>query len=195
MVLSYPLPPLCPLHSNKYKEYRASGTKRFTLDELAQHTGEDKTKPILLAINGIVFDVTLGAKFYAPGKPYSCFAGRPVTRALSLGVTKEEDIHDDISDFTPDQFDAITEDVKFYSEKYYIEGYLYPGLTMLAPPLDHVEGVTPNVKPRAAAATLDPTAKKAHQLIEEEEMEEGQEQTDDSLDSAGGNEGENAPEL
>ena len=35
--------------------------KRLTLEELKAYNGEDKTKPIYLAIRGVIFDVSRGA--------------------------------------------------------------------------------------------------------------------------------------
>jgi predicted heme/steroid binding protein len=57
----------------------------FTLEELKKYDGSDAELPILLAIGGKVVDVSSGAKFYAPGKMYSQFAGTACTRALTLG--------------------------------------------------------------------------------------------------------------
>ena len=52
----------------------------MTEDELERYNGSDPSLPILLAVGGIVFDVTSGNDFYAPGKSYTVFAGRACTR-------------------------------------------------------------------------------------------------------------------
>lgn len=54
----------------------------FTDDELTAYDGTDEQKPILLAINGTVYDVTLGRRFYGPGGSYHFFAGKDASRAF-----------------------------------------------------------------------------------------------------------------
>jgi len=41
--------------------------KDFTLQQLKEFDGRGKDGRILIAVNGIVFDVTRGRKFYGPG--------------------------------------------------------------------------------------------------------------------------------
>lgn len=43
----------------------------LTLTELSKYTGHDPSRPILLAVRGRVFDVTMGRAFYGPGAPLS----------------------------------------------------------------------------------------------------------------------------
>ncbi|KAI6245316.1 Membrane steroid-binding protein 2 [Erysiphe necator] len=58
------------------------GPKKFTDDSLKIFDGTDTKKPILLAINGTVYDVTLGRRFYGPGGSYHFFAGKDASRAF-----------------------------------------------------------------------------------------------------------------
>ncbi|POS85807.1 hypothetical protein EPUL_002678 [Erysiphe pulchra] len=58
------------------------GPKQFTDDDLKLFDGRDTKKPILLAINGTVYDVTLGRRFYGPGGSYHFFAGKDASRAF-----------------------------------------------------------------------------------------------------------------
>ena len=46
------------------------------------------------------------------------FAGKHYTRALALGSLDEEDMTDDIDDFTPAQHAELAERVAFYGKKY-----------------------------------------------------------------------------
>ncbi|RKF61733.1 hypothetical protein OnM2_039005 [Erysiphe neolycopersici] len=58
------------------------GPKQFTDDDLKLFDGTDTKKPILLAVNGTVYDVTLGRRFYGPGGSYHFFAGKDASRAF-----------------------------------------------------------------------------------------------------------------
>lgn len=48
----------------------------FPRAELAEYNGTDASKPLLLAADGFVFDVSAGRTFYGPGGPYGKMAGR-----------------------------------------------------------------------------------------------------------------------
>lgn len=43
--------------------------KDFTVEELRKYDGKQPDGRILVAVNGKVFDVTKGKRFYGPGKP------------------------------------------------------------------------------------------------------------------------------
>ncbi|KAI1005883.1 hypothetical protein K3495_g2337 [Podosphaera aphanis] len=59
-----------------------NGPKQYTDEQLSSFNGIDPAKPILLAINGTVYDVTLGRHFYGPGGSYHFFAGKDASRAF-----------------------------------------------------------------------------------------------------------------
>jgi predicted heme/steroid binding protein len=40
--------------------------QQYTLEELAEHDGRDPSKPMLLAIRGVVYNITAGKDFYGP---------------------------------------------------------------------------------------------------------------------------------
>ncbi|KAG0242281.1 hypothetical protein BGW41_004495 [Actinomortierella wolfii] len=52
--------------------------------ELAQYDGSDATKPIYVAIKGIVFDVSSKRETYAPGGGYHVFAGKDASKMETL---------------------------------------------------------------------------------------------------------------
>lgn len=50
--------------------------------ELGAYDGSDPTKPIYLAVNGTIYDVTEGRRFYGPGGSYHQLGGADCSRAL-----------------------------------------------------------------------------------------------------------------
>ncbi|GME25084.1 Cytochrome P450 [Neofusicoccum parvum] len=70
------------------------GPVLLTDEQLAAYDGSDPSKPIYLALNGTIYDVTPGVHFYGPGGGYHFFAGRDAARAFVTGCFEE--------DLTPD---------------------------------------------------------------------------------------------
>ncbi|KAI8452551.1 cytochrome b5-like heme/steroid binding domain-containing protein [Phakopsora pachyrhizi] len=61
----------------------------FTIESLSQHDGiKDPSKPILLAIEGKVYDVSSNMAMYGPGGSYNHFCGRDASRAFVTGCFK-----------------------------------------------------------------------------------------------------------
>jgi len=65
-------------------EPTALAGKTFTVEELAHYDGSDPTKPIYLALNGLVYDITAGKKYYEPGGSYHWLAGKDSSTDLNL---------------------------------------------------------------------------------------------------------------
>ena len=61
------------------------GPIQLTPAELAAFDGTDPKKPLYLAINGTIYDVTPGARMYGPGGSYHWFAGVDAARAYVTG--------------------------------------------------------------------------------------------------------------
>ncbi|KIY02114.1 uncharacterized protein Z520_02252 [Fonsecaea multimorphosa CBS 102226] len=61
------------------------GPTFLTPEQLVLYDGSDPAKPIYLAINGTIFDVSAGKHTYGPGGSYEVFAGRDATRAFVTG--------------------------------------------------------------------------------------------------------------
>lgn len=57
----------------------------MTDDELRLYDGSDPTKPIYLALNGTIYDVSAGKNYYGPGGMYGFFSGRDASRAFITG--------------------------------------------------------------------------------------------------------------
>lgn len=62
--------------------------------QLIAYDGTDPNKPIYVALNGSIYDVTAGRHMYGPGGSYSFFAGRDAARAFVTGCFD--------TDLTPD---------------------------------------------------------------------------------------------
>ncbi|XP_030768161.1 membrane-associated progesterone receptor component 1-like [Sitophilus oryzae] len=97
----------------------------FTIQELKKFDGTDEEGRVLIAVNGVVYDVTKGKAFYGPGGPYSAFAGRDASRGLAtFNVTAGGDQYDDLSDLSSIEMESVKEWQSQFNEKYDIVGRL-----------------------------------------------------------------------
>lgn len=74
----------------------------FSPRELLRYDGSDPSHPLLLAIKGIVLDVSTGVDFYGPGERYNVFAGCDASRAFALSMNASidwENLHADMCVF------------------------------------------------------------------------------------------------
>ncbi|XP_065158705.1 membrane-associated progesterone receptor component 1 [Atheta coriaria] len=93
--------------------------KDFTPQELRAYDGTQPDGRILVAVNGIVFDVTKGKRFYGPGGPYAAFGGRDASRGLAtFSVSASTEGYDDLSDLSPMEMDGVREWEAQFKEKY-----------------------------------------------------------------------------
>jgi len=67
-----------------------SGPTSLTDADLTAFDGSDPTKPIYLAINGTIYDVSAGARHYGPGGSYHFFAGKDASRAFVTNCFEED---------------------------------------------------------------------------------------------------------
>ena len=58
--------------------------RTFTLGELAVYNGASTTLPIYIGLDGYVYDVTAGKKFYIPGATYHYLAGNDSSKSLHI---------------------------------------------------------------------------------------------------------------
>jgi len=99
----------------------------MTLQQLRVYDGESEAcdGSICVAVNGKIFDVTRGKRFYGPGGPYSSFAGRDASRGLAtFSVEPVSDEYDDLSDLKPSEMEQVKEWELQFSEKYELVGRL-----------------------------------------------------------------------
>ncbi|KAL1582376.1 hypothetical protein WHR41_08878 [Cladosporium halotolerans] len=89
------------------------GPVSLTDAELLAYDGSDPNKPIYLALNGTIYDVTAGRRVYGPGGSYNVFAGKDAARGFITGCFAE--------DSTPDlrgaEWTYVSVDVPGFEEK------------------------------------------------------------------------------
>lgn len=115
-------PSTCPAPEPELPRLR----KDFTVAELLQYDGKQPDGRVLVAVNGSVYDVTKGKRFYGPGGPYAAFGGRDASRGLAtFSVTSsDKPEYDDLSDLTPMEMESVREWEAQFKEKYILVGRL-----------------------------------------------------------------------
>ena len=96
------------------------------LDYLSHCTGKEEGYPTLVAIKGIVFDVSKN-EVYSPGKGYNVFAGRDASAALGKSSLKEEDCISDYSGLSDSERQTLDDWMTFF--KY--ASFLFPGISFI----------------------------------------------------------------
>lgn len=138
--------------------------KDFTVGELRQFTGTQPDGRVLVAVNGSVYDVTKGKRFYGPGGPYAAFGGTDASRGLAtFSVTSnDKDEFDDLSDLTPMEMESVREWEMQFKEKYILVGRLLKPGEQPNNYSDEDEDTpnenTPTAEPAVAGATATPTS-------------------------------------
>ncbi|XP_056636129.1 membrane-associated progesterone receptor component 2-like [Diorhabda carinulata] len=101
----------------------------FTVEELKKYDGNQEDGRVLVAVNGNVYDVTKGKRFYGPGGPYAAFGGKDASRGLAtFNVAAAGEGYDDLSDLSTMEMDSIREWESQFKEKYdFVGRLLKPG--------------------------------------------------------------------
>ncbi|KFA63741.1 hypothetical protein S40285_01959 [Stachybotrys chlorohalonatus IBT 40285] len=66
------------------------GPTYMTPEELSYYDGRDPEKPLLLAINGTIYDVSSNQRTYGPGGSYNHFTGHDAARAFVTGCFADD---------------------------------------------------------------------------------------------------------
>ncbi|KAJ5319479.1 hypothetical protein N7541_006149 [Penicillium brevicompactum] len=90
-------------------------------EELAKCDGTDPSRPTLVAIKGVVFDVTRNAAYGAQGQ-YRVFAGKDPSRALACSSLKPENCVPEWHDLDDKEKKVLDEWFTFFSKRYNIVG-------------------------------------------------------------------------
>ncbi|XP_063635917.1 membrane-associated progesterone receptor component 1-like [Cydia splendana] len=99
--------------------------KDMTVAELRQYDGTQPDGRVLVAVNGWIFDVTRGRRFYGPGGPYATFGGKDASRGLAtFSVTSSDKEYDDLSDLNSMEMESVKEWEAQFREKYDLVGRL-----------------------------------------------------------------------
>ncbi|KAJ3042354.1 hypothetical protein HDV00_007488 [Rhizophlyctis rosea] len=106
-----------------WRKYIPAKEKTFTTKELAQYDGSDLSKPIYLAINGKVYDVTVGRKHYGPGGSYGTFSGKDAARAYITGCFQTHLTHD-LRGLSEKEIQQLDHWINFYANH---KEYFYVG--------------------------------------------------------------------
>lgn len=139
----------------------------FTVGELKKYDGNQPDGRVLVAVNGTVYDVTKGKRFYGPGGPYSAFGGRDASRGLAtFSVTSNDnDEYDDLSDLSAMEMESVREWEMQFKEKYVLVGRLLKPGEQPTNYSDEDEDTpnesTPTAEPKKAPASPKPDQSKA----------------------------------
>ncbi|XP_032511886.1 membrane-associated progesterone receptor component 1-like [Danaus plexippus] len=99
--------------------------KDMTVAELRKYDGSQEDGRVLVAVNGWIFDVTRGRRFYGPGGPYAAFGGKDASRGLAtFSVTSSDKEYDDLSDLNSMEMESVKEWEAQFREKYDLVGKL-----------------------------------------------------------------------
>ncbi|KAJ8458664.1 hypothetical protein OPV22_031590 [Ensete ventricosum] len=98
----------------------------ITLEELRAYDGSDPKKPLLMAIKGQVYDVSMGRLFYGPGGPYAFFSGKETSRALALMSFDPSDINGNLEDLNEAELEVLHDWEEKFKEKYVKVGQIVP---------------------------------------------------------------------
>ncbi len=72
------------LNNSSPKVANSDKLPQFTREQLKVFDGTDPSKPIYLALDGLVYDVTPGKEFYQTGGAYHDLAGKDSSEPLHL---------------------------------------------------------------------------------------------------------------
>ncbi|EMD40996.1 hypothetical protein CERSUDRAFT_111566 [Gelatoporia subvermispora B] len=125
---------------------------------LAQFDGTNADKPIYIAIDGDVYDVSANSATYGPGGSYHFMAGRDAARAYGTGCFATHRTHD-LRGLTEKEMNGVQHWKKFFAES---KKYSKVG-RVSHPPIDPSSPIPEHCDPKRAQAAKEAEEKKASQ--------------------------------
>ncbi|CAE6336868.1 unnamed protein product [Rhizoctonia solani] len=113
----------------------------FSEAQLAKFDGSDPLKPVYIAIDGDVYDVSEGRRIYGPGGSYHSFAGKDAARAYTTGCFQTHLTHD-TRGLNEKELGSLTHWKNFFAkhEKYRHIGWVnHPPIDPNTPPPVHCD--------------------------------------------------------
>lgn len=114
-----------PIELIKYNGLNDNNNSSSSSDSNNNNDNDNKTPlPLLMAVKGIVFDVTKGRSFYGPEGPYHNFAGRDASRGLAKNsfdddvLTPVDQLIDTLDDLTQEEQTTLDDWFTMFSGKY-----------------------------------------------------------------------------
>jgi predicted heme/steroid binding protein/FKBP-type peptidyl-prolyl cis-trans isomerase 2 len=97
--------------------------KIFTLQELRKYNGQNSL-PIYMGVNGYVYDMTSGSKFYGPGGTYGFMSGHDSTVALAKFSMNPGYLNQPwtLKEFSDNELNTLANYIRNFSQKYPIVG-------------------------------------------------------------------------
>jgi predicted heme/steroid binding protein len=99
--------------------------EEFTAERLKEFNGADASKPIYLAVRGVVFDVSTNRAAYAPGGAYHKFAGKDASRALAKSSLEDADCIADVEGLSEEDLETLVGWETFYRKRYSVVGHVH----------------------------------------------------------------------
>ena len=96
----------------------------WTIEQLQEFNGDDETKPIILGIEGKVYDVSKGKDYYGKDGGYHGLAGKDSTRLLAKNLLNEK--KDNGEPLTDTEKDQLKQWKEFFEKKYPVVGSFVP---------------------------------------------------------------------
>ncbi|KAI0069157.1 cytochrome b5, partial [Artomyces pyxidatus] len=97
------------------KTYWPSEQRLYSDRGLLQFDGSDPEKPLYLAIDGDVYDVSSNRRVYGPGGSYHLMAGIDAARAFGTGCFKDHRTHD-LRGLTDEELRGVAHWKKFFKD-------------------------------------------------------------------------------
>ncbi|KAI6105399.1 cytochrome b5-like heme/steroid binding domain-containing protein [Pisolithus sp. B1] len=119
------------LVTRRWENVQENNGRLFSESYLATFDGRDENKPVYLAIDGDVYDVSSNRRTYGPGGPYRHMAGVDAARSFATGCFATHRTHD-LRGLSEEQLQSVRHWKRFFADH---KTYFKVG-RVLHPPID-----------------------------------------------------------